>query len=257
MSDISNIYYPTLDQIKSALFIQPHPDDNEIGAGGTIAILRKKGVKVYGLTVTEGRGGSNDPSITPEKLGEIRKLEAAEAMRRLDVIDLGNLGYHDLKPIVHEQLVEEVVKVLRDIKVDAIFTVDPQLKNELHPVHIQTGKAVSEAYMRCNQKYYPYHDQKIHDDAYLLKMIGYYFTDDETTIVDISNVIDQKMYAMAAHKTQMNDHSLQMFQGLFQANAQGCDFTYAERLKLLNDMHTHCFAVPKEVLKNLPITIFK
>ena len=31
------IDYPKMDDIKTALFIQPHPDDNEIGAGGTMA----------------------------------------------------------------------------------------------------------------------------------------------------------------------------------------------------------------------------
>ena len=32
--DLSSIAYPKLEDIQSALFIQPHPDDNEIGAGG-------------------------------------------------------------------------------------------------------------------------------------------------------------------------------------------------------------------------------
>ena len=35
---------PKLSSIKKALFIQPHPDDNQIGAGGTIAMLIDSGV---------------------------------------------------------------------------------------------------------------------------------------------------------------------------------------------------------------------
>ena len=83
--------YPKFEDIRSALFIQPHPDDNEIGAGGTMAKLVKMGIPVYGLTVTEGRGGSN--IYAPEKLAEIRKIEAANAMDILGVINLGCLKY--------------------------------------------------------------------------------------------------------------------------------------------------------------------
>ncbi|QIK69236.1 hypothetical protein G7062_02555 [Erysipelothrix sp. HDW6C] len=48
---------PKFDDITSALFIQPHPDDNEIGAGGMMAKLVDKGIPVYSLTVTKGDGG--------------------------------------------------------------------------------------------------------------------------------------------------------------------------------------------------------
>ena len=44
--DLSSIAYPKLEDIQSALFIQPHPDDNEIGAGGTMAYLTHRGIPV-------------------------------------------------------------------------------------------------------------------------------------------------------------------------------------------------------------------
>ena len=144
--DLSSIAYPKLEDIQSALFIQPHPDDNEIGAGGTMAYLTHRGIPVYGLTVTEGRGGSK--TIEPEELGKIRKIEAQNAMDVLGVVNLGCLGYHDNRPIIHETLVKELVRIIREVKPQAIFTVDPQLPDEMHPVHIQVGRAVQEAYMR-------------------------------------------------------------------------------------------------------------
>ena len=104
--DLSSIAYPKLEDIQSALFIQPHPDDNEIGAGGTMAYLTHRGIPVYGLTVTEGRGGSK--TIEPEELGKIRKIEAQNAMDVLGVVNLGCLGYHDNRPIIHETLVKSL-----------------------------------------------------------------------------------------------------------------------------------------------------
>lgn len=59
--------------MKRALFIQPHHDDNEFGAGATIAKLASEGVDVHYLTVTDGGSGSNDKSLSTKKLIEIRK----------------------------------------------------------------------------------------------------------------------------------------------------------------------------------------
>jgi LmbE family N-acetylglucosaminyl deacetylase len=48
---------PKLEECKSLLCIQPHPDDNEVGAGGTIAKLVRQGCQVTYLTVTDGSKG--------------------------------------------------------------------------------------------------------------------------------------------------------------------------------------------------------
>ena len=235
--------YPKIEEIKVALFIQPHPDDNEIGAGGTMAYLVKKGVKVYGLTVTQGRGGSDDPSITPEMLGAIRQREADQAMKITGTINLGDLGYHDQNPITHDKLVKDFVSVIREVKPDAIFTVDPDLPNEMHPTHIQVGKALCEAFMRCGQVYYPFDEHCVHE-VHKVKTIGFYFTSDDNTIVDISDVYSIKREAILAHQSQMDEESVSFFDELFKLYATNTPYQYAERLKLLSALHTHCFAIP-------------
>ena len=237
------IAYPTIDDIKSALFIQPHPDDNEIGAGGTMIKLVQKGIPVYGLTVTEGRGGSN--IYTPEELAEIRKIEADESMKITGVKNLGCLGYHDNNPIIHKKLVEDLVKVIREIKPDAIFTIDDKLENELHPVHLAVGKAVREAFFRSGQTYYPFEDGIKHEDSHTCRIIGFYFTEDENTIVDITDVYPQKRQAILAHKSQVNEKLMTMYDGLFTLLSSDHPNKMVERLKLLYEIHTHCFTIPK------------
>lgn len=243
------IAYPTIDDIKSALFIQPHPDDNEIGAGGTMIKLVQKGIPVYGLTVTEGRGGSN--IYTPEELAEIRKIEADESMKITGVKNLGCLGYHDNNPIIHKKLVEDLVKVIREIKPDAIFTVDDKLENELHPVHLAVGKAVREAFFRSGQNYYPFEDGIKHEDSHTCRIIGFYFTEDENTIVDITDVYPQKRQAILAHKSQVNEKLMTMYDGLFTLLSSDHPNKMVERLKLLYEIHTHCFTIPKFLKDNI------
>lgn len=245
------IQYPTIDDMKSALFIQPHPDDNEIGAGGTMINLVQKGIPVYGLTVTEGRGGSH--VYPPEELAEIRKKEADDAMKITGVKNLGCLGYHDNNPIVHKTLVKDIVKVIREVKPDAIISVDDKLENELHPVHLAVGKAVREAYFRSGQVFYPFEDGYKHEDVHKCRIIGFYFTEDENTIVDISDVYPQKRKAILAHKSQVDEQLMQMYDGLFTLMSADHPGKMVERIKLLYDIHTHCFTVPKflkEGLKN-------
>ena len=49
---------PDLESCQNLLCIQPHPDDNEVGAGATIARLTAKGCRITYLTVTDGRYGT-------------------------------------------------------------------------------------------------------------------------------------------------------------------------------------------------------
>src|SRR5438552_4592732 len=73
--------YPFLDY----LIIAPHPDDAELGAGGTILLLKAQGATVGVLDLTDG-----EP--TPHGSPEIRQreTEAATAILKLDW--RGNLG---------------------------------------------------------------------------------------------------------------------------------------------------------------------
>lgn len=247
--DLSVIQYPKFEEIKSALFIQPHPDDNEIGAGGAMALLAKRGIPVYGLTVTEGRGGSD--IYTPEQLSEIRKNEADDAMKITGAINLGDLGYHNTNPIVHEKLVEDIVRVIRQVKPDAIFTIDPYLPNEMHPVHIKTGKAVEEAYLRCGQKSYPFHEDWQHEDAFKPRTLGFYYTEDDNTIVDITEVFNTKLDAIRAHHSQMQENDVLMLKKLFELTSADQNGKIVERFKLLSNLHTHAFAMPKFIRDEL------
>ena len=52
------------DEPKRALVIGAHPDDNEFGAGGTIAKLADQGWDITFIIATSGNKGSHDPSMS-------------------------------------------------------------------------------------------------------------------------------------------------------------------------------------------------
>jgi LmbE family N-acetylglucosaminyl deacetylase len=78
------------------LAISAHPDD-ELFAGGTLAMFAEQGHDVYILQTTRGEGGEvgEPPLTTPENLGEFREQEARRAARALGARDIFFLPYID------------------------------------------------------------------------------------------------------------------------------------------------------------------
>jgi hypothetical protein len=81
---------PKLEGIGRALFIQPHPDDNQIGAGGIMAALVADGTQVYELTVCDDRyanpayiGTENDLLDGTTKRGARRTASPRRTERRV------------------------------------------------------------------------------------------------------------------------------------------------------------------------------
>ena len=63
------------------IVIAPHPDDETLGAGGLIALQRRRGVPVTIVAVTNGEAAYSDAV----RLGEIRRIEQQSALAELGV----------------------------------------------------------------------------------------------------------------------------------------------------------------------------
>ena len=57
------------------LVIIAHPDDAESFCGGTMACLAAEGRDIHYLVITRGDKGSDDPTMTSERLSPIREEE--------------------------------------------------------------------------------------------------------------------------------------------------------------------------------------
>ena len=83
-------------QETKALIISPHPDDLEIGMGGTACLLLEKGIDVVSVVVTDGRRSANPLCITQEELVRTREREVRESSEILGV-DISLLGFSDME----------------------------------------------------------------------------------------------------------------------------------------------------------------
>ena len=132
---------PDLERLDRFLFIGPHPDDIEIGAGATAAKLAAAGKQVCFLICTDGRYGlSNAPAGTaPEALVKIRREEALASAKRLGVTDVRFLDFEDGGFYDPEEMLRAVAAVIGDVQPQAIFAPDPTVHSECHVDHLRVG----------------------------------------------------------------------------------------------------------------------
>jgi LmbE family N-acetylglucosaminyl deacetylase len=67
------------------LVLAPHPDDETIGCGATIARKRARGTDVRVVVATDGRFSHNSTVLTPDELAQIRSTEFRAACALLGV----------------------------------------------------------------------------------------------------------------------------------------------------------------------------
>lgn len=116
------------------LVVGPHPDDQELGMGGTIARLADQGHDILLLDMTDG-----EP--TPHGDPETR---AAEARRAAEILGVRrrNLGLTN-RVIEHGIPARHAVAgVIREERIDTIFT--PYFL-DAHPDHVATTRIVEDA----------------------------------------------------------------------------------------------------------------
>jgi LmbE family N-acetylglucosaminyl deacetylase len=72
-----------LDDCPAALIVAPHPDDEVLGAGGTLAELHARGVDVSCVALTDGEASHPLAPVAPEALGRRRAAETKRAVELL------------------------------------------------------------------------------------------------------------------------------------------------------------------------------
>jgi len=70
----------------SVVVIAAHPDDEVLGAGGTMAILAAAGARLRLIAVTDGK--ASHPGADPEVIARTRIAESADALQVLGVPDI-------------------------------------------------------------------------------------------------------------------------------------------------------------------------
>lgn len=178
---------PCPEDMDSVLFVGPHPDDIEIGAGATAAKLASMGKKVAFLICTDGRYGDGYTAAKGEELIALREREAKASAEMLGVSDVRFLRLSDGGYYSSEELKAGIAAVISELKPDMIFCPDPDIISECHPDHLNVGRICKEIAF-----FLPYKSiaKQMGVEAVELKGIAFYMSAKLNTYVDTRGFLD-------------------------------------------------------------------
>ena len=168
----------------------PHPDDLEIGLGGTIARHAALGLTVGLCDLTAGEMGSN--GTVDERLAE------SEAARQaLGAVWRENLGWPDRRIGKDAAHLEQAVAFIRRHRPRAIAV---PYWSDRHPDHVAASALLTEGVFNSGLRRY-----QAPGEAWKAEWICYYFINDSAPpsfVVDVSDYYQQKRAALDCHTSQ-------------------------------------------------------
>lgn len=176
------------------LVIAPHPDDAELGAGGTVALLLAQGARVGVLDLTDG-----EP--TPYGSPEIRARETAAATAVLGLSWRGNLGLVNRRLEATLEARARLAGALRELRPRVLFA---PYWDDAHPDHVAASALVDAArfWAKLTKSDLP-------GEPFYPARLFYFFSihlrnhPRPAFVLDVSDHIETKMRALACYHSQL------------------------------------------------------
>ncbi len=212
----------TMDNV---LVFAPHPDDDIIGCGGSIAHHVKIGDRVAIVYMTSGESGSL--KYSSQELGSIREEEARQAAAVLGVTQLFYLRYPDGYLDYSKAALDDVVSLIRQLKPTWVYL--PH-ENEAVPDHYITFRLAAEGIRRAAGTWF----QASGLEPWQVSTVLAYEIWTPLSAVgfsqDISSYINLKLEALRMHRTQIEFiaydravEGLNRYRGVMTGHGQHCE----------------------------------
>jgi LmbE family N-acetylglucosaminyl deacetylase len=123
--------------VTKALHVSPHPDDEVLGAGGTLGLLQRAGWTVVNVACSLGRPDQHD-----RRLGELRDAAARAQVDLMLCEPLLRLSADDDLVAAERQLVSFLAPLLADRSVALVIGPHPY---DRHHAHEAVGRGIARA----------------------------------------------------------------------------------------------------------------
>ncbi len=196
------------------LVIAPHPDDEILGVGGTIAKRTDDGNEVYVCIVTKGC----EPLFSPESVNQVRS-ECKKADAFLGVKETIFLDFPAamLEKVPRYKLNDAIVKVVQDIQPDEVYIPhrgDMQLDHKM--VVDAAMVALRPKYDHVVKRIYAY--ETLSETGWDIPNTVNEFI--PTVYEDISSTLEKKLEAMKIFQSQLADFPAARSLGAIEALAK-------------------------------------
>lgn len=176
------------------MVLAAHPDDAEIGCGGTILRLTAAGRRVAVVDATRGEAATRG---TPET----RADEARAATAVLGLCARENLGLPDGALTVDDRSRRVVIEAVRRLRPRILLA---PLAVDVHPDHVAVAELAGRAFFLAGLR-------KVMPEAgapHRPRLLARYFGNDAETptfCIDVSEVAERKRDAVACYASQIPD----------------------------------------------------
>lgn len=190
------------------LIVAPHPDDESLGCGGALALLRKFGCEVVALTMSDGTlSHPNSVEYPPEELRGLRENEMRNALEILGIAP-GNVTFFRLSDRrvpdeSAENFASTVEKIKHYLRENLPQTILVPWRRDPHPDH----QATWQIFNRANE-FFAHQFRILEYPIWLWEMAQDKDLPTENIKIfrlNIENVTDIKQRAINAHVSQTTD----------------------------------------------------
>ena len=178
-----------------------HPDDVELSCAGTLLVEKKNGKKVGVVDLTQGELGTRGTA-------EIRRKEAAAAAAILQLDVRENLKLPDGFFKNDEAHQRRIIQAIRKFQPEIVLCNAPE---DRHPDHGRSAQLMEDAvFLSGLRKIETTQDEQI-QDVWRPSYVFNYIQDNymhPNFLIDISDVMEQKLASIRAYGTQFDSPNL-------------------------------------------------
>ena len=175
---------------RRVLVVAPHPDDEVLGCGGTLALLAERGASVHVLVVFDGAAGDPEQRFEPDTYVARRRAEACAGGARLGAEDYTFWDLPEGHLVSEAELAAGAARLaalVREVRPDLLLA---PWEGDAHRDHRTVARAVQRMLR----------DHPFRGEAWGFEV----WTPLEAEhLVDISSVWDAKLAALEEHGTQL------------------------------------------------------
>ncbi len=192
------------------MVIVAHPDDADFGPAATIARWTRGGTAAHLVCCTSGDAGADDARTDPLELARIREREQRAAAAHVGYEAVTFLHRPDGALANDLALREQLVRLIRTFKPDAVATFDPTILIHAdgyvqHTDHREAAMAAVDAVYPAARNAMSFPHLVIHEglEPHSVARLYLFWTDKATAWVDVSDTMDVKIAALREHASQL------------------------------------------------------
>lgn len=185
---------------KTILAIGTHPDDIEIGCGGTLLKLCERGYELIHLVITSGEEGSHQGSKAV--IASNREVEASDSAKMLGASRVIFFREPDGLTSFSKELKIRLISLLRELRPEIIFT---HAGSDHFPDHLVVHNLTKAAVQASSGPWYsdtgfsPHHVKNVYGYEVWNPISNYQIS------FDITSQIPLKMAALNQHRSQLKE----------------------------------------------------